>query len=109
MYFDAWNKEIVGYGLASRKGDIRSYYDGLKQGNGEGNTVKEHPWLAANYVRNFDYPNKVQLGEIASLIESHMGQWNYGILPKPQSDAQKFIHLCDYLASRKFLEVNFDV
>ena len=31
MYFDAWNKEIVGYGLASRKGDIRSYYDGLKQ------------------------------------------------------------------------------
>ena len=24
-------KEIVGYGLTSRKGDIRSYYDGLKQ------------------------------------------------------------------------------
>ena len=31
MYFDAWNKEIVGYGLVSRKGDIKSYYDGLKQ------------------------------------------------------------------------------
>lgn len=31
MYFDAWNKEIVGYGLSSRKGDIRTYYDGLKQ------------------------------------------------------------------------------
>ena len=31
MYFDAWNKEIVGYGLASRKGAITSYYDGLKQ------------------------------------------------------------------------------
>ena len=31
MYFDAWNKEIVGYGLVSRKGDTRSYYDGLKQ------------------------------------------------------------------------------
>ena len=31
MYFDAWNKEIVGHGLVSRKGDIRSYYDGLKQ------------------------------------------------------------------------------
>ena len=31
MYFDAWNKEIVGYGLASRKGDIKSYYDGLRQ------------------------------------------------------------------------------
>jgi len=31
MYFDAWNKEIVGYGLASRKGSICSYYDGLNQ------------------------------------------------------------------------------
>ena len=31
MYFDVWNKEIVGYGLASRKGAVSSYYDGLKQ------------------------------------------------------------------------------
>lgn len=31
MYFDAWNKEIVGYGLVPRKGDTRSYYDGLNQ------------------------------------------------------------------------------
>lgn len=31
MYFDAWNKEIVGYGLAFRKGAISSYYDGLNQ------------------------------------------------------------------------------
>lgn len=31
MYFDAWNKEILGYGLVSRKGDTKSYYDGLNQ------------------------------------------------------------------------------
>lgn len=31
LYFDVWNKEIVGYGLSSRKGDIKSYYDGLNQ------------------------------------------------------------------------------
>ena len=31
MYFDAWNKEIVGYGLVSKKGDIHSYFDGLNQ------------------------------------------------------------------------------
>ena len=31
MYFDAWNKEIVDYGLAFRKGDISSYYDGLNK------------------------------------------------------------------------------
>ena len=31
LYFDAWNKEILGYGLTSRKGDIKSYFDGLNQ------------------------------------------------------------------------------
>ena len=31
LYFDAWNKEILGYGLGTRKGDRGSYYDGLKQ------------------------------------------------------------------------------
>ena len=31
FYFDAWNKEIVGYGLAARKGSVTSYYDGLNQ------------------------------------------------------------------------------
>ena len=31
LYFDVWNKEIIGYGLSSRKGDINSYYNGLNQ------------------------------------------------------------------------------
>lgn len=31
MYFDAWNKEIIGYGLSFKKGDFHSYYDGLEQ------------------------------------------------------------------------------
>ena len=31
LYFDAWNKEIVGYGLSSKKGDVKTYYDGLNQ------------------------------------------------------------------------------
>ena len=31
LYFDAWDKEILGYGLSTRKGDVRSYYDGLNQ------------------------------------------------------------------------------
>lgn len=31
FYFDAWNKEILGYGLSSRRGDISTYYDGLNQ------------------------------------------------------------------------------
>ena len=31
MYFDVYTKEIVGYSLSSKKGDVRTYYDGLKQ------------------------------------------------------------------------------
>ncbi len=31
LYFDAWNKEIIGYGLSSRKKDKKIYYDGLIQ------------------------------------------------------------------------------
>lgn len=31
LYFDAWNKEIVGYGLSTKKGDTKTYYDGLNQ------------------------------------------------------------------------------
>ena len=31
LYVDAWNKEIIGYDLSSRKGATHSYYDGLKQ------------------------------------------------------------------------------
>ncbi len=31
LYFDAWNKEIIGYGLDSRKGSTKTYYEGLYQ------------------------------------------------------------------------------
>jgi len=48
---------------------------------------------------------------IADLILTHMGQWNTDhntgkeIMPKPETYAQKFVHLCDYLASRKEITV----
>ena len=54
------------------------------------------------------------INEICKLIETHMGQWNKDyktheeILPLPFTKAQKFVHLCDYLASRRFLDVDFD-
>ena len=31
LYFDAWSKEIIGYGLGTRRGDTRSYFDGLNK------------------------------------------------------------------------------
>ena len=41
-----------------------------------------------------------------------MGPWTKDykgneVLPKPVNKYQKFVHMCDYLASRKFLNINF--
>ena len=43
---------------------------------------------------------------VIPLVESHMGQWDYfGKFPRPKSSTEKFVHLCDYLASRKEVSV----
>ena len=53
--------------------------------------------------------------DIANCIHSHMGKWNTDyrtkreILPKPKTVVEKFVHTCDYLASRKYLEFKFDI
>lgn len=93
-------------------------HDGKKQGNGNGkHTVFEHPLYASDFVKqcNFecDYLSAEQESIVCNAIESHMGQWNVArnskiTLSKPKDKIQKFVHMCDYLASRKFLEVNFD-
>ena len=46
------------------------------------------------------------------MIESHMGPWNTNnysdyVLEVPKNKYQKFVHMCDYLASRRFLDVKF--
>ena len=51
-------------------------------------------------AESFDY--------VVELIASHMGQWNKTKsmeMPVPETPAQKFVHLCDYLASRKYIIV----
>lgn len=84
----------------------------------------DHPVLAANAVRdhfNFndyflaidDMAKNIQLicNTIAHAIESHMGQWNTSqyshgvVLPVPSDSLQHFVHMCDYLASRKELDI----
>lgn len=84
----------------------------------------DHPILAANAVRthfNFDedtlntddMTKNIQhtLNTIARGIESHMGQWNTSsyspgiVLPVPSDPLQHFVHMCDYLASRKELDI----
>lgn len=93
--------------------------------NGTDHTVFEHPLLASNFINTcyeefiefYDVKgSKSLLNEevrmITSGIRSHMGQWNVSkyedektVLPVPITKEQKFIHLCDYLASRKFINM----
>lgn len=92
-------------------------HDGLKEGNPKQKfTVFDHPVLAANFVKQ----NKSELSwsdedidMISSMIESHMGEWNTNqyssvVLPLPHNRYQKFVHMCDFLSSRKFLDVKFE-
>ena len=73
-------------------------------------TLHNHPMLAAQHVRancSREFANNV-----CPLIESHMGQWNTSkwdktVLPKPETKLQQIVHLCDYLASRKYLTFEF--
>lgn len=79
-----------------------------------GHTEFMHPCIASYYLGVFSVDNDVpELEIVANLIESHMGQWNtckYSreVLPKPETEAQKFVHMCDYLASRKYITVEVE-
>ena len=92
-------------------------HDGLKSGLKKSQyTNFDHPLLVSNYIK--ENKDKLTLNEkeinfLCSVIESHMGPWNTNsysnvILPKPETRYQRFVHMCDYLASRKFLDVKFD-
>ena len=78
-------------------------------------TKFDHPIQMANVVRDYDgkYLNHDELEFIAHCIASHMGQWNTDkkssiVLDKPKDGYQFFVHLADYLASRKDLTMAFD-
>ena len=91
-------------------------HDGLKSGLvKEEYTRFDHPLLMANFIK--DNKDKLTLTDneiefLSNVISSHMGPWTKDyqgneVLPKPVNKYQKFVHMCDYLASRKFLNVNF--
>ncbi len=93
-------------------------HDGLKLGKDkEKYTRFDHPILMAEYIKEHqeDLEN-ISVDEILFLgdcIKTHMGPWttDYSgneVLEKPKTKYQNFVHMCDYLASRKCLLVPFD-
>ena len=94
-------------------------HDGMKHGVERGTyTVATHPTEMVKFIESNDKICKVidrlTLDVICNCIASHMGSFNTDyktgkeILPKPQTPMEKFVHLCDFLSSRRFLEINFD-
>lgn len=91
-------------------------HDGLKKGkNEEKHTRFDHPILMAEYIVELKDKLSLTDDEIKFMydsISSHMGEWNTNayskvVLPLPKTNYQKFVHLCDLLSSKKFLDVKF--
>ena len=92
-------------------------HDGLKSGNPkEKYTRFDHPLLMADFLMDNEEALGLEVEEIEFLgdvIKTHMGVWtkDYNgveVLEKPQTKYQNFVHMCDYLASRKCILVPFE-
>ena len=92
-------------------------HDGLKRGlNEEKYTRFDHPILMGKYI--VDKKDEIGISSedaefMNDVIKTHMGPWttDYNgneVLEKPKTKYQTFVHMCDYLASRKCLLVPFD-
>ena len=92
-------------------------HDGYKSGRvKERYTRFDHPLIMSEVImenRNNLSLTTDEIRMLCKMIEAHMGPWNTSpysdiTLPKPENERERFVHLCDYLASRKFVNVNFN-
>lgn len=91
-------------------------HDGCKNGrNGKAGdyTMFTHPLEMVELIKdNVEETSQIKL--ICDLISTHMGQWTYNKftkkeeLRKPETELEYFVHMCDYLASRKQIEYNLE-
>lgn len=93
-------------------------HDGCKNGRtGKAGdyTVFKHPLEVVELICDICEETTSEIKLICDLISTHMGKWTYDKftkkeeLRKPETDLEMFVHMCDYLASRKCLEFNFEV
>ena len=76
----------------------------------------DHPLVVVNFLREHKENLSFSAEEFKYLcdsIASHMGEFNTDykgnvILPLPKTKEQRFVHMCDDLASKKFLNIKFD-
>ena len=121
LAYELLNNNIIGNVFNQREKDLiimsLLLHDGCKSGLIKTEyTVVNHPLIVSKLIR--DNKEKLKLNDsdldlVCSMIESHMGEFNKDykgnvVLPLPNNKYQKFVHMCDYLASKKFLDVKFD-
>ena len=119
--YDLLNDPCIGDKYTSDEKDLMIMtlilHDGLKSGlNHSKYTLVEHPTLIKNYI--IENKDKLELTDseiefVGRAIESHMGPWNTDfngniVLPVPKTKYENFVHMCDYLASRKYLNIKFN-
>lgn len=92
-------------------------HDGLKLGKERNKyTQFNHPLLIGEFLKenkkNLNFSDE-ELQFISDVVASHMGPWTKDydgneVLPYPKTKYQNFVHMCDFLASRKVININFD-
>ena len=92
-------------------------HDSVKKGEDETQyTLFDHPLVACEFLKKYKKElmlNNDDINFVCDCISSHMGKFNTSnysdvILPIPKTSEQKFVHMCDYLASRKVINIKFD-
>ena len=119
--YELLSNPLIGGKYTSREKDLMIMalilHDGMKSGQEKSQYTKtEHPLYISKHIKDNKDNLKMNDEDIAfvcSVIESHMGPWNKDfdgneVLPIPKTKYQNFVHMCDYLASRKFINVEFD-
>ena len=119
--FELLSNPAIGGKYTQREKDLMLMallvHDGLKLGIPQGKYTRfDHPILMADFVvKNKD---EIGLNEedalfMSDVIKTHMGVWTKDydgneVLEAPKTKYQNFVHMCDFLASRKCLQVPFD-
>lgn len=118
---DLLNDPSIGDKYTSKEKDLMIMgiilHDGVKCGVPKEKYMRfDHPILMAELIMDNEEILGLEMEEIefvCDVIRTHMGPWttDYNgveVLEKPTTKYQNFVHMCDYLASRKALLVPFD-
>ena len=119
--YELLSNPCIGDKYTSREKDLMLMsllvHDGLKLGiPQEKYTRFDHPIIMGKFI--IDNYKEIGITKedaefMDNVIKTHMGPWttDYNgneVLEKPKNKYQSFVHMCDYLASRKCILVPFD-